>query len=112
MKFKCKTIIKKKKEEWPVKINYLKKHKDCYEIFIESRSSIMVIFGETTRGKFACMPDFGVGCHLVDLKDTFWNTERLVSVLGKVDGATVSSALYYLHKKSYLNRNGEHPNVQ
>ena len=21
------------------------------------------------------MPDFGVGCHLVDLKDVFWNTE-------------------------------------
>ena len=39
------------------------------------------------------MPDFGAGCHLVDLKDSFWNNEQLTEVLGKVDGITVSSAL-------------------
>ena len=40
------------------------------------------------------MPDFGAGCHLVNLKDKFLNTEKLVKVLGKVDGITVATALY------------------
>lgn len=53
----------------------------------------MVLFGETSRGGFACMPDFGAGCHLTDLKDKFWNTEKLTQVLGKVDGITVATAL-------------------
>lgn len=39
------------------------------------------------------MPDFRVGCHLTDLKDSFWNTEKLIQVLGKVDGITVAAAL-------------------
>jgi hypothetical protein len=102
MKFKCNTKFGEKKEEWIGSIKFLKEHKNCYEIFIESRSSIMVILGETSRGKFACMPDFGVGCHLVDLKDTFWNTERLVDVLGKIDGITVASALSCLSKNLYF----------
>ena len=48
------------------------------------------------------MPDFGVGCHLVDLKDIFWNTEKLTAVLGEVDGITVASALYALDQKGVL----------
>ena len=40
--------------------------------------------------------DFGAGCHLVDLKDKFWNTEKLVEVLGTADGITVATALYAL----------------
>lgn len=67
-----------------------------YEFFIQSRSSIMVIFGITSRGYFACMPDFNVGCHLVNLNDMFWNSERLSMVLGTVDGITVASALVAL----------------
>ena len=42
------------------------------------------------------MPDLGAGCHLADLKDKFWNTEKLTKVLGNVDGITVASALYVL----------------
>ena len=66
-------------------------------MFIESRSGIMVVAGKTTRGLFACMPDFEVGCHLVNLEDTFWNTEKLTEILGKVDGITVSSALSHIN---------------
>jgi hypothetical protein len=40
------------------------------------------------------MPDFGAGCHLVSLKDKFWNTEKLSAVLGKVDGITAAQALF------------------
>jgi hypothetical protein len=33
---------------------------------------------------------------------TFWNTEKLTSVLGEVDGITVAQALYALADKLYL----------
>ena len=83
-----------KKEKWNGKIRILKKYGEHYEMIIESRSSIMVVFGETSLGRFACMPDFSVGCHLAHLKDKFWNTEQLSNVLGRVDGITVATALY------------------
>lgn len=53
----------------------------------------MVLFGKTTQGAFACMPDFKAGCHLVNLRDIFLNTERLGEVIEKTDGITVACAL-------------------
>lgn len=93
MLFACKARFGRRTECWNGTIVSFKKHGSHYEIRIDSRSSITVIFGQTTRGGFACMPDFGAGCHLADLKDSFWNAEQLTQVLGKVDGITVSSAL-------------------
>lgn len=87
---------KNNKETWNGTITMFKNQGDCYEFTIQSRSSIMVIFGKISRGYFACMPDFNVGCHLVNLNDAFWNTERLVTILGKVDGITVANALVSL----------------
>jgi hypothetical protein len=84
---------KNRKETWDGSITVFKNQGDHYEFLIQSRSSIMVVFGKTTRGYFACMPDFNVGCHLARLCDVFWNTERLTKVLGKVDGITVANAL-------------------
>ncbi|HEY6950009.1 MAG TPA: DUF6618 family protein [Nitrososphaeraceae archaeon] len=95
MRFTCTT----KEDEWEGIVSNLVKHSDSYEFWIKSRSSIMVIFGATSRGGFACIPDFKVGCHLTDLKDKFWNTEQLVGVLGEVDGLTVSTALFELADK-------------
>ena len=87
---------KNRKETWDGSVTTLKNQGDHYEFLIQSRSSIMVIFGKTSRGYFACMPDFNVGCHLVQLCDIFWNTEKLTKVLGKVDGITVATALVAL----------------
>ena len=56
----------------------------------------MVIFGKTSRGYFACIPDFDAGCHLANLNDVFWNAERLTTALGIVDGVTVAYALLHL----------------
>lgn len=94
--FECEIKKGKKKENWNGKITSLKNYGSHYEIQIESRSGIMVMYGETSRGMFACMPDFKVGCHLVNLKDRFWNTEKLIRTLGQIDGKTVESALYAL----------------
>lgn len=96
MDFQCKKTSGKRTECWIGSIKNLKKFGSHYEIWIESRSSIFVMFGKTSRGYFACMPDFDAGCHLTDFQDFFWNTERLSKVLGKVDGITVATALKML----------------
>lgn len=98
MLFRCEKT-KKKYESWEGEISKIEQNDGCYEIWIKSRSSIMVVFGPTSRGGFACIPDFNVGCHLVDLRDNYWNTQQLVKVLGEVDGITVASALYKLSEK-------------
>lgn len=99
MRFQCSKETKNKNEKWEGVITKYARHDVHYEVMIESRSSIMVLFGKTSRGGFACMPDFGAGCHLADLKNKFWNTEKLTQVLGKVDGITVATALYALADK-------------
>jgi len=99
MVFKCTYTKAKKTENWTGNIMFVKEFGSCYELRIESRSSITVIFGKTTYGGFACMPDFGAGCHLASLTDQFWNTEKLTGVLGTIDGITVASALYALSDK-------------
>jgi hypothetical protein len=92
----------RKEEHWDGIVPGVIKYGSHYEIRIESRSGIMVIFGKTSRGGFACVPDFGAGCHLVDLKDRFWNTEQLSGVLGEVDGITVAEALFALAAKGVV----------
>ena len=99
MIFECINKEKRRSEKWTGKITGLKSYGTHYEIQIESRSGITVLFGKTSRGAFACMPDFGAGCHLVNPRDQFWNTEKLIRVLGKVDGITVASALNHLADK-------------
>lgn len=94
MLFQCVKEMGNRKEKWLGKISCLKNYGSHFEIQIQSRTSLMVLFGETSRGYFASIPDFNVGCHLVDPQDIFWNSERLTRILGKVDGHTVATALY------------------
>ncbi len=89
-------ICKHRKKSWFGSIYRFENYGSHYELTIQSRSSIIVVFGKTSQGYFACMPDFDVGCHLSNLNDVFWNTERLTRVLGVVDGVTVAYALLYL----------------
>lgn len=84
-------------ETWTGKINYLKDYGNHYEMRIESRSGIDVIFGCSSAGNFVCIPNFNVGCHLAHLKDKFWNQEKLTSILGEVDGITLTEALYNIY---------------
>ena len=102
LSFICQMKTENGIERWDDIIPRLKDYGSHYEIRIESRSGIMVIFGKTSSGGFACMPDHDAGCHLSDLKDKFWNTERLIPILGDVDGITVAQALYTLADKLNL----------
>lgn len=100
MMFDCKMKDGNCTEKWQGRIKKLIDHGSHCEIFIESRSSLLLLVGKSSRGGFACMPNFGVGCDLTNLQDKFWNTERLVSVLGTVDGITAATALYHLRNSN------------
>ena len=102
MIFKCRMETKGHIEKWDGEIKNIINYGKYYELFIVSRSSIFVIFGKTSRGGFVCMPDYGVCSHLVKLSDNYWNQERLIEIMGKVDGITIYSALYTFSKNFCL----------
>lgn len=91
--FNCKLKTKDGTEKWTGTITKVINHGSHYQLRIESRSGIDVIVGSSDSGNFACIPDWGAGCYLSTLKDTFWNQEELVKVLGLIDGVTVARAL-------------------
>lgn len=93
MRFRCYMKKGKQNKTWNGIITKLKSYGSHYEMRIESRSGIMVLFGRTSCVYFACMPDFNAGCHLSDPIDRFWNTERLINSIGEVDGITIAYAL-------------------
>jgi hypothetical protein len=92
-------ICKHKKRTWNGNISKIKNYGTHYEINIQSRSGITVLFGKASSGYFACIPDYGAGCHLANLNDICWNTDRLTAVIGIVDGITVANALLHLYKE-------------
>lgn len=102
LSFTCRMKTEDGVEHWDGIIPRFEDYGSHYEIKIESRSGIMVIFGKTSHGGFACMPDHAAGCHLSDLRDKFWNTEQLIPILGEIDGITVAQALYTLTDKLNL----------
>ncbi len=101
IKFSC----NKKKEQWTGNIIALKHFKSHYEMTIHSRSRLNVIFGPSLSGGFACLPNYSVCCFLNDLNDKFWNTEKLIDILGEIDGITVANALYALSDQISLKKN-------
>ena len=81
-------------KSWEARIEYIKNYGSHYEMRIQSYyGSILIFFGKTAFGYFACIPDFQAGCHLSYLKDTFWNTEQLTRIVDEVTGITVAQAL-------------------
>ncbi len=85
------------KESWTGKIDYIHNYGKHYEIYILSRSSIQVFIGKSSRGIFACMPDFHASCHLSNLNDIFYNKEKLIYAMDNaIDGTTIACALKQL----------------
>lgn len=97
--FHCVNRNKNSVEKWDGKITEFKNYGTHLEFRIISRSSILVLFGKTSQGAFACIPDFGAGCHLVDPRDQLWNTARLCRLLGKVDGITLATAIFSISNR-------------
>lgn len=108
MTFNCTRKTADGIEKWSGLIVNVINHGSHYEMRIESRSGIVVIFGETRSGYFACVPDFDAGCYLVHPSDLFWNTEQLTRVLGEVDGITVACAIKAIAPKLKFNKKNAH----
>ena len=90
-------------QKWSGKIIKEHNYGSHFEIRIESRSGITVLFGQTSMGNFACIPDFGVGCHLAEFDNEFYNTEKLINVINPVDGITVAKGLKtFVKRKNHL----------
>jgi hypothetical protein len=103
MEFRCSQTKKNKKiEYWKGTIKCLKEGKDLVEIYVESRSSLHIVIGKTKYGNFVCIPNYDVGCYLSRFNDIFWNTEKLTSLIGEVDGITVARAIEYIEHKLLL----------
>jgi hypothetical protein len=71
MIFECINKKKSGNEKWFGRIENFKSYGTHYEIKIQSRSGILVLLGKTAQGAFACMPDYGAGCHLAEPRDLF-----------------------------------------
>ena len=83
-------------EVWFGVITSVENYGSHYEMHVQARSGLTIIFGKTKAGNFLSIPVFDVGSELAHLKDRFWNTERLTRILGEVDGITVAEALYHI----------------
>jgi hypothetical protein len=100
MIFKCIDRYDDVVETWQGVIQEFICRDSYYIIRISSRSTdILFIYGDTVYGKFGCMPDFEAGCHLSTPDDVFWNKERLISAMGRIDGITTAYALKALADK-------------
>lgn len=91
--FNCKMKSGKKTEEWSGAISNITNFGRHYELKIESRSGFIVTIGKSNCGNFDCIPDYNDGCHLSNLNDILWNSEKLRSIMNKVDAVTVAYAL-------------------
>lgn len=89
--FDCQLFPDDPWDGWIEPIGSLKR--EITELLIQSRSGFYAIVGKAKFGHFICLPDWGISSHLSDYSNLFWNKERLVELLGPVDGVTVACAL-------------------
>lgn len=103
--FCCARKNSKEMEQWLGEVRSISNYGGYVELFIEGRSSIRVICGESKNGFWACIPDYDAGCVLSSLEDTFFNVEKLSGAMrNKVDAITVAEALKALADKGLFNR--------
>lgn len=68
--------------------------RDFCELHISARGSLFtVIFGSSSSGNWACIPELGIGAPLSCLSDVFWNFEKLSRLASRPDAATIAYAL-------------------
>lgn len=89
-----KAVPRKSEQLWIGEIKHLKSAKNYYEMDVVGRgSSFHVIFGQSSKGGYLCIPEWDVGCRLAAFRDIFWNQEQLEKQLAKVDAITVATAI-------------------
>ena len=86
-------------KSWEASISVFRRYDTYYEFMIQHNLSILVVFGRTSKGYVACLPDFNASCYLFTLNDLSFNSERLINLLGVANGVTIASALLFLAEK-------------
>lgn len=102
MKFECIRSVDSKKEIWNGEITSYAINNKSIDIYVQSRSSFHIIIGKSTYGNYVCVPNFNSSCYFSTFGDVFWNTERLVELIGEVDCITVVNAIKYVDKNLIL----------
>lgn len=98
MRFECSGFISGQSKIWSAQITSSSIDNNIVDIYVQSRSSFHIIIGKSQYGNYVCVPNFNSGCYLSTLDDIFWNTEKLVRLIGEVDGITVAKAIEYIDK--------------
>lgn len=82
------------KNTWKGMATLYRKQGPLAEIQISGRgTSLLVLVGKYSWGRFICIPDIDVGCPLARWDDTFWNTERLSRLMNETDAVTVAQGI-------------------
>ena len=102
MKFECIRTLDSKKEIWNGQITSYSINNKSIDTYVQNRSSFHIIIGKSTYGNYVCVPNFDIGCYLSTFGDIFWNTEKLVRLIGKVDGITVANEIKYANENLIL----------
>ena len=85
---------------WTGTAKLLRKIGDFAEIQISGRgTSLLVLVGKYSWGRFICIPAINVGCPLSRWDDTFWNTERLSGLMNETDSVTVAHGIKAIMSK-------------
>lgn len=102
MIFDCSRSLNGTIDQWKGRIEYYNKRYKQLEMYICSRSSIHIIIGVSEYGHYICIPNFNAGCYLSNFDDVFWNSEKLIDVIGEVDGITVAKAIDFISREIEL----------
>jgi len=98
MLYKCTPgSCNKGEDSWTASVDVIDSYGPFMEVcFCGRGSSLHAIIGPQESGHFICIPAYNAGCELAEYDDVFWNTERLSSVIGRVDALTIAQGLYTL----------------
>lgn len=97
MEYTCILRHGSRKERWTGKLTLLQKRPGQYETEISGRGTYFhILAGRHKYGNYLCIPNHDIGCELSDFSDSFWNEERLCSLMQRVDAVTVAAALVHL----------------
>lgn len=95
----CSTIIENKQQTWQANLKSIMNYGDYYEATIEARSTCFnMLVGKTDNYDWVALPIQEVSCSLANPSDTFWNEERLTSLIGVVDATTISRSIAFIDR--------------
>lgn len=95
----CATTIEDKQQTWQANLKSIMNYGDYYEATIEARSTCFnMLVGETDNYYWVALPIQEVSCSLANPSDTFWNEERLTSLIGVVDATTIATVISFIDR--------------